>query len=114
MRFDYQVDAIALDELSAVEASIVWTTEGKGDEDMGVHFFERRVPTDTKYDLRSLHTCHVVLPNSPLSYFGEILQVRWSARLRVFVRGGAEFCTEKPFILSTTASTPADVSSTDA
>lgn len=105
MRFDFQIDAIELEDLSAVEASIVWTTEGKGDEDMGIHFFERRVPSDTDDDLRSLHSCYVTLPNSPLSYFGELLQVRWSARVRIFVRGGNEFCTEKQFILSSAATT---------
>lgn len=105
MRFDFQIDAIAAVDLSAVEASIVWTTEGKGDEDLGIHFFERRIATDADGDLRSLRTCHVTLPNSPLSYHGELLQVRWKARVRIFVRGGAEYCVEKPFILSATAKT---------
>ena len=103
MRFDYQVDALVADEISAVEASVLWITEGKGDEDFGVHFFERRVPGDAEDgDLRPLHTCHTTLPPTPLSYEGEILQVRWFVRLRVFVRGGKEYRLESPFVLSTT------------
>ena len=104
MRFDYQVDALEADMISAVEASVVWLTEGKGDEDFGVHFFDRRVPGDAEdSDLRPLHTCKLDLPRSPLSYDGEIVQVRWFVRLRVFLRGGKEHCIEKPFVLSSTA-----------
>ncbi len=103
MRFDYQVDAIDVDDISAIEASVLWTTEGKGDEDFGVHFFERRVPGNECRDLRPLHVCNVELPQSPLSYHGEILQVRWFVRMRLFARGGKEHFIEKPFVLSTTA-----------
>lgn len=103
MRFDFQVDAIDAEQISAVEASVLWLTEGKGDEDFGVHFFERRVPSDQEDgDLRPLHTCTVILPPTPLSYEGEILQVRWFVRLRVFIRGGKEYRLEKPFVLSMT------------
>ncbi len=104
MRFDYQVDAIATEDLSALEASVLWQTEGKGDQDFGVHFFERRVPgDDEEEDLRALRTCYVALPKSPLSYHGEILQVRWLIRVRVFTKGGKEHFIETPFVLSTTA-----------
>lgn len=104
LRFDYQIDAIDVDLISAVEASVLWVTEGKGDEDFGVHFFERRVPSDAvDGDLRPLRTCTITLPQSPLTYDGEILQVRWFVRVRIFARGGKEFCEEKSFILSNTA-----------
>lgn len=102
MRFDYQIDAVDERELSAVEASVLWQTEGKGDQDIGVHFFERRVPGDFDEDVRALRTSYVVLPQSPLSYHGEILQVRWLIRLRVFVKGSKEYVIERPFVLSTT------------
>ena len=82
MRCDYQIDAVDAAALSSVEASIVWFSEGKGDEDMGVHFFERRVPIDADHgDLRPLHTLEDTLPNSPLSYHGELVQVRWCVRV---------------------------------
>jgi hypothetical protein len=103
MRFDYQIDAIEESEVSAVEASVLWQTEGKGDQDIGVHFFERRVPGDLQCDdVRALRTSYVALPKSPLSYHGEVLQIRWLVRVRVFVKGGKEHVTERPFILSTT------------
>ena len=103
MRFDYQIDAIEETAVSAVEASVLWQTEGKGDQDIGVHFFERRVPGDFEGDdVRALRTSYVALPKSPLSYHGEILQVRWLVRVRVFVKGGKEHVIERPFILSMT------------
>lgn len=102
LRFDYQIDAIESGDLSAVEASVLWMTEGKGDEDFGVHFFERRVQGDTADgDIRPLHTCTAALPASPLSYEGQLLQIRWLVRVRFFGRGGKEFCIENPFQLTT-------------
>ena len=46
LKCDYQIDAVDRGEVQAVEASVLWYTEGKGDEDMGVHFFERRLATE--------------------------------------------------------------------
>jgi hypothetical protein len=97
---DYQIDAVSRDALQAVEASVLWYTEGKGDEDMGVHFFERRVPADVEDgDLRQWRRFRTVLPNSPLSYAGEILSIRWCVRVRVFLKRGREAFYELPFKL---------------
>ena len=41
MRCSYQIDAIAAEAIPAVEASVLWITSGKGDEDMGIHEFHR-------------------------------------------------------------------------
>ena len=98
--FEYQVDAIDAAEIQAVEASIVWYTEGKGEEDMGVHFFERRLPGDAEDgDLRPMRRLRTRLPNCPLSYTGAILSIRWCVRLRLFARRGREFVSEHPFTL---------------
>ena len=52
---------------------------------MGVHFFERRLPTDADDgDLRPMRRLRTRLPNSPLSYRGAILSIRWCVRLRLF------------------------------
>ena len=111
MRCDYQIDAVDANELAAVEASVLWMTEGKGDEDMGVHFFQRRVPADSDIgDLRPLHQFEATLPNSPLSYHGELVQVRWCVRVRLFMKSGKEYCAEHPFVLTTNLTkTPARV-----
>lgn len=102
-----QIDAIDAHEIVAVEASVLWYTEGKGDEDLGVHFFERRIPADAEEgDLRRLHKFRTVLPNSPLSYSGQIIKIRWCARVRMFLRGGKDVFFEQPFTMAGHESRP--------
>ena len=97
---EYQVDAVDPAEIQAIEASVLWFTEGKGEEDLGVHFFERRLPADAdEGDLRPLRRFRTRLPNSPLSYHGAIVNIRWCVRLRLFLRRGKEFMLEQPFTL---------------
>jgi hypothetical protein len=97
---EYQIDAIESSEIQAVEASVIWLTEGKGEEDLGVHFFERRLPGDADDgDLRPMRRFRVLLPNSPLSYDGAIVRIRWCVRVRLFARRGREFVLEHPFTL---------------
>jgi hypothetical protein len=97
---EYQIDAVEAAEIQAVEASILWHTEGKGEDDLGVHFFERRLPADAEDgDLRPMRRLVTRLPNSPLSYRGAILNIAWVVRLRVFLRRGREFLIEEPFTL---------------
>src|SRR5687768_10980828 len=97
---EYQVDAVDPADIQAVEASVVWYTEGKGEEDMGVHFFERRLPADADDgDLRPMRRLRTRLPNSPLSYSGAILSVCWCVRLRLFLRRGRDYVLERPFTL---------------
>ncbi len=95
-----QIDAVDAKEIQAVETSVLWYTEGKGDEDLGVHYFNRRVPADCENrDLRPMHRFKTVLPNSPLSYSGKIVKVRWCARVRLFLKKGKELYFEQPFWL---------------
>ena len=97
---EFQIDAVDRNALSAVEASVLWYSEGKGDEDLGVHYFERRVPSELDgNDLRELRRFKTTLPASPLSYDGEIVKIRWCVRVRAFLRRGKEVCFEQPFQL---------------
>ena len=97
---EYQIDAVEPADIQAVEASVLWQSEGKGEEDIGVHFFERRLPGDVEEgDLRPMRRVRTRLPNSPLSYRGAILSIRWCVRLRLFLRRGREYVVEQPFSL---------------
>jgi hypothetical protein len=93
----YAAEGCEGESIRAVEHSVVWYTEGKGEEDLGVHFFQR--VTD-----RSLRSSRVVagdfaasLPRSPLSYEGLIVKVRWCVRVRVFFDGSRDFVSEHVF-----------------
>lgn len=106
---EYQIDAIDTTDIQAVEASVLWLTEGKGEEDLGVHYFERRLPADAEDgDLRPLRRFKVMLPNSPLTYDGAIVRIRWLVRLRLFARRGKEYLLEYPFTLGAVPPIPAE------
>jgi hypothetical protein len=105
---EYQIDAIDTTDVQAVEASVLWLTEGKGEEDLGVHYFERRLPADAEDgDLRPLRRFKVMLPNSPLTYDGAIVRIRWLVRLRLFARRGKEYVLEHPFTVGAVPAIPA-------
>ena len=85
--------------LKAVELSVLWYTEGKGDEDIGVHYFERFDALDGANDLRRPTSFRTRLPNSPLSYQGAIVKIVWCVRVRAFPQRGDDFMSEERFRL---------------
>jgi hypothetical protein len=83
-----------------VEVSVNWYSEGKGDEDLGVHYFERYTPSDAiDGDLRQLHRFQTELPNSPLTYNGSIVKIRWRVRVRLNYGRGKEVVADRSFQL---------------
>lgn len=97
---DYRVDAVPASEITAVESSVLWYTEGKGEEDMAVHAFQRRLPANVPHgDLRQLDSIRTKLPNSPLSYAGRIVKIHWVVRVRVFLSRNREAVAEREFTL---------------
>jgi hypothetical protein len=99
MAVDFQVDCVDPAELTAVEASVLWYSEGKGDEDLGIHYFKRYTAQregETLHEMRSLRT---ILPASPLSYDGRIVKVRWCVRLRIFMTRNRQFTESQVFQL---------------
>ena len=78
----------------------MWRTEGKGEEDIGVHHFERKVPGEIAGgDLRQMFQLVTVLPKCPLSYEGKIVKIRWFVRARLFLRRGKEVLFDREFQL---------------
>lgn len=95
----YQIEGIDEATVQAVERSVLWYTEGKGEEDLGIHFFER---TETPEGLAAAMpegAFLVRLPVSPLSYEGVIVKVRWCIRVRIFFVSGRDFVSEHVFDL---------------
>lgn len=112
LRWEFQVDAVENNQITAVENSILWYTSGKGDEDIGVHYFERRVPKKNEYvDLVSLRRYETELPRSPLTYDGFLLKINWCVRVRVFLKGGKEISCEIPFKLLSPVQSISEVTS---
>ena len=100
LRGEYQIDAVDPADIRAVELSVLWFTEGKGDEDLSVHYFERLTADDTQpAALHELRRFQTMLPNSPLSYEGVLVRIRWCVRVRVFLRQGRDYVAERDFQL---------------
>jgi hypothetical protein len=111
----WKISNLPLEEIQGLEVSVLWHTEGKGDEDLHVHHFHRLIETQVRrsgLDQAAFIQC--VLPQSPLSYHGRLISIHWCVRLRLFLSGGRERIAEQPFYLVSarmhspcTAETPA-------
>jgi hypothetical protein len=86
---EYQIDAVESDEMHAVEAAVLWYTSGKGDEDQGIHYYQRETRKSRHLDqpdLRVLTHFTTTLPNSPFSYEGTNLKIQWCVRVRILIQ----------------------------
>jgi len=96
----YWITSIDGARIKAVEASVLWHTEGKGDEDLAVHAFWRRDADESEpIDPVRPERFATTLPNTPLSYTGQIIQLHWCVRVRVFLGRGKDIVGEKSFRL---------------
>ena len=76
------------------------TPKGKGTKTWPFTIFERlRAEDMLATGLHELRRFHTVLPNSPLSYEGVLVKIRWCVRVRVFLRNGRDFIAERGFQL---------------
>jgi hypothetical protein len=96
----YWLDWLETGRLKAVEVSVLWYTDGKGDEDMSVHQFWRSNADNLQpFDPGKPMPFSTKLPNSPLSYQGQIVNLQWCVRVRAFPYRGKEILGEKTFQL---------------
>jgi hypothetical protein len=102
LEFEYRVSNIDQSMISAIEASVVWLTEGKGTEDLGVHSFQRLTGNSlSATDWTVPQRVVVPLPDSPLSYEGKLLKISWCVRVRFYLNDGTELVAQQPFYLGT-------------
>jgi hypothetical protein len=96
----WRISRVPLDQVQGLEVSVLWHTEGKGDEDLHVHHFHRVVESQIRrVGLADEQSLHCVLPATPLSYHGKLISVRWCIRLRLFLASGREIVAEQPFYM---------------
>ncbi|MBN2473415.1 MAG: hypothetical protein JXB62_02310 [Pirellulales bacterium] len=97
---EYQLESPEFEAVKAVEVSVLWYSEGKGDEDFAVHEFWRN-DADSGELIRPERPqrFHTVLPPSPLSYDGAIVKLHWCVRVRAFLERGKEIVGQKVFRL---------------
>jgi hypothetical protein len=96
----YWIKSLDPSQVTAIEASVLWHTEGKGDEDMAVHeFWRREIDPGLAIDLGVPERFSTTLPSSPLSYEGRIVKVRWCVRVRAFLHRGRDVVGQRQFQL---------------
>ena len=101
LRGSWQIRRIPAEEILGVETSVLWYTEGKGEEDLQVHHFERLGAAELLIrQLSEDQPFATRLPYSPLSYDGQLLRIRWCVRLRIFLAGGDELMAQQLFCLT--------------
>jgi len=93
----HDIEGLGGEPLRAVERSVLWYTEGKGEEDLGVHWFERIDETEGLLAVSPWGEFTIRLPMSPLSYEGLIVKVRWCVRVRIFFADNRDFVSEHVF-----------------
>ena len=99
---EYQVESLRWIQPTAVEVSVLWHTEGQGEEDLAVHHFERIDTLQQQgIDFRRPRRFSTRLPASPLTYQGVIVKICWCVRVRVFLPRGKELVGEISFQLGT-------------
>ena len=97
---EYRLRAVEGLAIHAIETSVIWIAGGKSSEDIGVHFFQR-VSKDaiSRSMLQNRNRLSTVLPNSPLSYPGVIVNIRWCVRVRMFYGDQLELMRDHEFVL---------------
>ena len=110
----FRWDVPSTDDVKRVELSVMWRTEGKGDEDFGLHHFESHELLHASSQLggkrgarervswRRFQT-EQGLPNSPTSYHGLLVKIRWCVRVRCFLKSGKEVVEDREFQLGGTS-----------
>lgn len=107
----YWIKSLDAQLLKAVEVSVLWSSDGKGDEDMAVHEFWRRDVEDGQpIDPAQPERFRTTLPNSPLSYEGRIIKLRWCVRVRAFLFRGKDVLGERVFQLGAVPPLRSDLS----
>lgn len=100
LRATYRVSRVPVDHLDRMEVSVLWYTDGKGDEDLQVQFFQSIDRADLlTVDPTKPQMLECQLPATPLSYHGRLVSVCWCLRVRLFMVDGKEIVTEQPFHL---------------
>ena len=97
---EYRIEAVERSSLKAIEVSVLWYSEGKGDEDLDVHEFWRKDADSSELgDPHRPDRFSTTLPRSPLSYDGQIVKIRWCVRVRVIFKRGRDLVAQKLFRL---------------
>ncbi len=89
-----------------IDARVQWSTCGKGNRDCGSIFQDRIELAPSDQSLVKTLRLTTVMPRSPVSYRGFLLQIRWAIVVRVTMVDGTEVVEEYPFALTARGDSP--------
>jgi hypothetical protein len=89
----------AAGKLRTVELSVLSSTGAGESAALDVCHYEEHGAAGGDRPLCAARQFHTVLPEGPLSYSGQVFQVRWAVRLRLRYAEGDEVVRELPFLL---------------
>ena len=102
------VNSPAAARARAINISVFWHTEGKGDEDKAIQHTENRTANDAVlFDSNGAAEFSISLPTAPLSYEGMIVKIVWNMQVRVFLNDGMKLEDVVTFRLGQVASVAA-------
>jgi len=87
----------------SAELSVLWYTEGKGDQNTGVVHFE-----EFALDDRRKHPFSAELPLLPLTYHGHLLKIHWLVRVRTGSGRNRNVRFQLPFVMRAPAGTASE------
>ncbi len=97
VRLCYQITGTGDATVRVIERSALWYSEGKGEEDLGVCFFERLTDPASLPPTQRRGEFSFRLPASPMTYEGTIVKIRWCVRIILFFVGRRDFVSEHVF-----------------
>ena len=100
LQVEYRLVGTTWGRVRALELSVLWYTEGKGNEDTGLHHFHRL--TEDQLPIQQGEEpdrFQVQLPQAPLSYEGSLIKIRWVVRGRLLLSDGGEVLVDRIFRL---------------
>jgi hypothetical protein len=92
------VYSASLDEPRRSELSVLWYTEGIGDEDLGIVHFQLLGEDATVLGTHT-YPFEVTLPVVPLTYHGRLVKIHWVVRVRVQHAAAPDTVQDMPFIV---------------
>jgi hypothetical protein len=83
------LDPALAPQVRRLKVSVLWHTEGKGDEASAVHqTWDFPAEPDAQLDPHGTWRFQTQLPPSPLSYDGFLLKIRWYVRVEALLLDG--------------------------
>ncbi len=99
LRLDVTVTAMEALQCKGIDIAIGWRTEGRGDTDRDTIFSTRETPDTLQPGLPNRYRHSVSLPQTPISYAGNLISIVWMVSVKVDLPRGGDPSDDLIFIV---------------